>query len=122
MNTRDTLPRDGARFALPDEPALPYEPQQPEREKCSCCEEALQARHICNICDFCADLLPFADRERVRRMNLAPDGSGASGRLLALGAQPWRRNLWTVPGVPELLSCRDALRHFGPDELPASMR
>ena len=121
MNTRDTLPRDGARFALPDEPALPYEPQEPEREKCSFCGETLETRHICNICDFCADLLPFADRERVRRMNRAPDGSGASGRLLALGAQPWRGNLWTVPGVPDLLSAREALRHFGPDELPKSL-
>ena len=82
----------------------------------------MQARHICNICDFCADLLPFSDRKRVRRMNRAPEGSGASGRLRALGAQSWRWNLWTVPGVPELLSCREALRHFGPDELPACLR
>lgn len=118
----DILPQDGARFDLPDEPVVIYEDTEPGPETCSCCGDELEARHICNVCDCCADLMPAKDRKRLRLLNRAPADSGVAKRLILLGAQPWRENLWTVPGVPELLSAREALRHFGPDKLPAIMR
>jgi hypothetical protein len=88
---------------------------------CEECGEPLLPRHFIGVCDFCADLMPYAERMRIRAANRAPDGSGAAGRLEKLGALRFRFNLWTVPGVAELLSAREALRHFGPDELPKSL-
>ena len=118
----NTLPRDGARFALPDDPdRAPDEAVEPmPAARCEFCGEPLEGRHAITVCDFCTDLMPYAERMRIRSANRAPAGSGAAGRLEKLGALRFRGNLWTVPGVPDLLSAREALRHFGPDELPKS--
>ena len=120
----NTLPRDGARFVLPDDPdRAPDEAVELMPEAlCEFCGEPLEDRHAITVCDFCADLMPHKERVEIRRKNRAPADSGASKRLVLLGAKRFRENLWTVPGVPELLSAREALRYFGPDELPAKMR
>lgn len=119
----NTLPRDGARFVLPDDPdhAPDEAGELMPAARCEFCGETLSGRHAITVCDFCADLMPYAERMRIRAANRAPDGSGAAGRLEKLGALRFRFNLWTVPGIPELLSVREALRHFGPDELPKSL-
>ena len=119
----NNLPRDGARFALPDDPdCAPDESVEPMPvERCEFCGETLAGRHAITVCDFCADLMPHGERLRIRAANRAPADSGAAGRLEKLGALRFRGNLWTVPGVPDLLSAREALRHFGPDELPTSL-
>lgn len=118
----NTLPYGGARFAPPNEPALVAEEAPESFGHCEECGEPLLPRHFIGVCDFCADLMPHKEREEIRRKNLVPADAGASKRLVMLGAKRFRENLWTVPGVPELLSAREALRYFGPDELPAKMR
>ena len=90
-------------------------------DHCEFCGEELEDRHGITVCDFCADLLPHRERIRIRTANRAPERSGAAGRLERLGARRLRFNLWLVPGVPELLSAREALRTFGPDEMPAKL-
>lgn len=119
----NSLPRDGARFALPDDREHDVNEQEQEhaRERCRCCDAELKPRHREDLCDFCADLLPWRERERVRRINAVPPTDGAHGRLERLGARRMRFNLWIVPGVPELLSALEALATFGPDEMPAKL-
>ena len=118
----NTLPYGGARFAPPEELPLAAEEAQEDFGHCEECGEPLLPRHFIGVCDFCADLMPHKERVEIRRKNRAPADSGASKRLVLLGAKRFRDNLWTVPGIPELLSAREALRYFGPDELPAKMR
>ena len=118
----NTLPNGGARFAPPNETALVAEEAPESFGRCEDCGEPLLARHVVGVCDFCTDLMPHAERKEIRQQNRVPADAGASKRLVRLGARLFRHNLWTVPGVPELLSAREALRYFGPDELPAKMQ
>lgn len=136
----DILPNDGARFQGPDlyEPINPTdnecpgcgcrttdgEPCERCRPHCEVCGERLEDRHAVGVCDFCADLEPVKLRGHLRHVNRVPKTpeAGAGGRLLRLGAVRLgrHRDFWMVPGADHVMSAREALASFGPDELPAS--
>lgn len=122
----DTLPNGGARFALPDEPALLAEEAPESFGVCEDCGEPLLARHVIGVCNFCADIEPAKLRCNLRHANRVPETpqAGAGGRLLRLGARRLgkHRDFWLVPGVDHVMNAREALANFGPDELPAKMR
>lgn len=138
----NTIPGDDARFALPtladeiapapDEcpgcgrPTTDGEPCDKCAPHCEVCGERLESRHVIRVCDFCSDMEPADLRGRIRHANRVPatPEAGAGGRLLRLGATRLghHRDFWMVPGVDYVMSAREALNHFGPDELPASLR